>query len=95
MNQAFTSWLGLKIQKTNAKAQKIDSTTMETYEIVVFTFFMLDKDDKKRFFEENFLLTDVKLDVVLKILFLTMSNTDIDFKLGTYNKNPILLKTYF
>ena len=40
---------------------------------------MLDKDDKKRFFEKNFLLADVKPDIVLGMAFLTMSNTDIDF----------------
>ncbi len=48
--------------------------------MVVSTFFMLDKDDKERFFEESFLLTNVKPDVVLGILFLIMSNADIDFQ---------------
>ncbi len=33
-----------------------------------------------RFFEERFLLTDVKSDIALRILFLTMSNADVDFK---------------
>ena len=41
---------------------------------------MLDKDSKKRFFEESFLLADIKLDIVLGMLFLTMSNTDVDFQ---------------
>ena len=41
---------------------------------------MLDKDDKKRFFEENFLLADVKPEIVLGMLFLTMSNADINFQ---------------
>ncbi len=55
-------------------------TTLETYRMVVSIFFMSDKDDRKRFFEKNFLLADVKLDVVLGILFLTMSNADVDFQ---------------
>ena len=48
--------------------------------MVVFTFFVLDKDDKERFFKNSFLLTDVKPKIVLGILFPTMSNTDIDFQ---------------
>ncbi len=48
--------------------------------MVVTTFFVSDKDNKKRFFEESFLLTDVKLDIVLKIPFLTISIADIDFQ---------------
>ncbi len=53
---------------------------MEIHGIVVFTFSLLDKDGKDRFFEENFLLANIKLDVVLRILFLTMSNADVDFQ---------------
>ena len=41
---------------------------------------MLDKDGRKKFFEESFLLAYVKLEIVLEMLFLTMSNTDIDFQ---------------
>ncbi len=46
--------------------------------MVVSTFFVLDKDGKERFFEESFLLANVKPDIVLKMPFLTMSNTDVD-----------------
>lgn len=49
--------------------------------MVVSTFFILDKDDKMKFFEESFLLVDVKLDIVLEIFFLIMSNADIDFNI--------------
>ena len=41
---------------------------------------MLNKDDKERFFEESFLLADVKPKKALEIFFLTMSNADIDFQ---------------
>ena len=47
--------------------------------MVVFTFSVLDKDGKERFFEENFLLADVKPEIVLGMFFLTMSNADINF----------------
>ena len=33
-----------------------------------------------RFFEENFLLANVKLDIILKMFFLTMNNVNVDFK---------------
>ena len=80
MSQAFAHQLGLKICKINIGAQKIDGTTLKTYEIVVFTFSILDKDNKERFFEESFLLADVKLDIVLEMPFLIISNANIDFQ---------------
>ena len=48
--------------------------------MVVSTFFVLNKDDKEKFFEESFLLADVKLDIMLGMLFLTMNNANIDFQ---------------
>ncbi len=48
--------------------------------MVVSIFSISEKDGRERFFEESFLLVDVKSDVVLGILFLTMSNADIDFQ---------------
>ncbi len=80
MSQVFVQPLGLKICKTNVEAQKIDCTTLETYGMVVSTFSVLDKDGRERIFEENFLLADVKLDIVLGMPFLTMSNADVDFQ---------------
>ncbi len=59
---------------------KINGTTLETYGMVVSTFFMLDKDDRERFFEESFLLANFSLDIVLEIPFLIMSNADVDFE---------------
>ncbi len=80
MSQAFAQQLGLKIRKTNVGAQKIDGTTLETYGMVVSTFSVSDKDGRERFFENSFLLADVSPDVVLGMLCLTMSNTDVDFQ---------------
>ena len=59
MSQTFTFQIGLKIQKANVGVQKINSTTLETYQIVVSTFSVLDKDGRKKFFKESFLLVDV------------------------------------
>ena len=48
--------------------------------MIIFAFFVSNKDDRERFFKKSFLLANVKLDVVLKMLFLTISNADIDFQ---------------
>ena len=48
--------------------------------MVVSTFSILNKDDRKRFFGESFLLADVKPDVVFEIFFLTMSNINVNFQ---------------
>ncbi len=90
MSQAFALQLGLKIQKINIRAQKIKSTTLKTYKIIISTFSILDKDGRERYFENSFLLANVKSDVVLRMLFLTIRNANIDFKLGTYNRGPTL-----
>ncbi len=80
MDQTFVQQLGFKICKTNVGAQKIDGTTLETYAMVVSTFLVSNKDGRKRFFKENFLLANVRPDIVLGMPFLTMSNADVDFQ---------------
>ncbi len=63
--------------------------------MIVSTFLILDKDDKKRFFEENFLFGNFKPNILLGMPFPTMNNADIDFQAKTYYKVPTLLKMYF
>ncbi len=41
---------------------------------------MSDKDGRETFFEESFLLADVRPNIVLEMSFLTMSNADVDFQ---------------
>ena len=50
MTSAYTAELGLKIQKTNIGAQKIDGFTFDTFGIVLATFQMENKLDTTRFF---------------------------------------------
>lgn len=80
MSQTFAFQLGIKAQKINVGAQNIIDTTLEIYGMIVSTFFISDKDSKMRFFEKNLLLANVKLDIVLEMLFITMSNTNNNFK---------------
>ena len=98
MNPAFASQLGRRIWKANVEAQKIDGTTLEIYRIVVSTFSHSDKDDRERFYKKSFLLADVKLDTVLGMFFLIISNPDIDFQAWnlqwrSYTTGDILLTT--
>ena len=60
-------------------SRNINGITLETFGIIVSTFSILDKDDKVKFFERSFLLADIKPDIVLEMLFLTMNNIDINF----------------
>ena len=64
---------------TNVGAQKIDGSTLETFEIVLASFYVEDKLERARFFQETFLLADFSIEVVLGMPFLTFSNADIKF----------------
>ena len=48
--------------------------------MVVFIFFILDKDNKERFFEKNFLLANIKPNIIFRISFLTMRKTEVNFQ---------------
>ncbi len=47
--------------------------------MLVSTFSVSDKDGRERFFDESFLLADVKPNIVLEMPFLIMSSADVDF----------------
>ena len=79
MHPAFAKRLGLVVRTTNVGAQKIDSTILETYGMVVAAFSVIDQADRVRFFEKTFLVTNVSPDVVLGMPFLTLSGADVDF----------------
>ncbi len=48
--------------------------------MVVSIFSVSDKDGRERFFEESFLLADVKPNIILGMPFQTTSNADVDFQ---------------
>ena len=77
MTLAYASKLGLKVWTTNIGNQKIDSSLLRTFEIVIAGFLVEDKLGRARFFQKLFLLANTIMKVVLKMLFLTFSNTDI------------------
>ena len=51
--------------------------------MVIADFQIKDKGGRPRYFQETFLVVDTKFEVVLGMLFLKISNTDIAFDKGT------------
>lgn len=79
MTLVYAAKLGLTTQKTIVGAQKINGLVLETYSIVSVRFWLQDSLEKVRFFEETFLLTNISLEVVLGMSFLTLNNEDVKF----------------
>ncbi len=77
MTPAFAAKLGLSTRPTGVGAQKIDSSPLATYGMVVAAFSLQDSLGKVLFFEETFLLADTSMKMVLGMPFLALSNTDI------------------
>ena len=50
MSPAYAKKLGLKTQKTNVGAQKIDGSALETFGMVIADFQVEDKGGRPRFF---------------------------------------------
>ena len=79
MTLTYAAKLGLKVRKTDIGAQQIDGSTLKTFEMVLADFQVEDKLGRARFFQKTFLLANISTEVVLGILFLTLSNADIQF----------------
>ena len=67
------------MQTINVATQKINSTTLETYGIVVAAFLVTDQIDRIRFFEETFVVTNISPDLVFGMSFFILSGADINF----------------
>ncbi len=79
MTPAYAAELGLTTRKTSIGAQKIDGSLLETYGMASASFLLQDSLGRVRFFEETFLLTDTSMKVILGMLFLSLSNKDVEF----------------
>ena len=79
MSPAYAKRLGLKTQKTNVGAQKIDGSALETFEMVIADFQVEDKSGRPRFFQKTFLVADTKFEVILGMPFLKISNANVAF----------------
>ena len=83
MSCAYIEKLSFKTQKTNVRAQKIDSSILQTFEMVITNFQVEDKGGRPRFFQETFLMADTKFEVILGMHFLKFSNASVLFNEGT------------
>ena len=79
MHPSFAKQLSLPISLRGIRAQKTDGTTLETHEMVVIAFSVVDKANRVKIFEEPFLVANLSPEVVLGMLFLTLSSADVDF----------------
>ena len=79
MTPAYAKKLGFQTQRTDVGAQKIDGSSLDTFEMVIADFQVIDKLGRARFFQETFLLADTTMEVVSGMPFLTHSNADIQF----------------
>ena len=79
MTPGYASKLGQKVYPINIGVQKIDSSTFETFGMVLASFQVEDMLERVRFFQKTFLLTNFSVEVVLEIPFPTLNNTDIKF----------------
>ena len=52
---------------------------LDTYEMVIVAFLMIDKANRIRFFEETFLVANISPEVVFEILFFIWSDANVDF----------------
>ena len=98
MSPAYAKKLGLKTRKTNVRAQKIDGSALKIFGMVIADFQVEDKGDRPRFFQETFLVADIKFKVVLGMPFLKISNADLGIGEETltwksYTSNKALLTT--
>ena len=71
---------------------------LDTFEIVVAAFLVIDKVNQVRFFKETFLVANISPEVVFGILFLTLSSANVDFSSRepwwrTYNTKEALPTT--
>ena len=98
MNLDYAQKLGLKIRRTYIGAQKIDGSTLETFKMIIANFQVEDKASRPKFFQETFLVADTKFEIILRMLFLKISNAEVSFgeKILTwsiYISNKALLTT--
>lgn len=79
LTSAYTLKLDSKVYYTNVKAQKINALTLKMFKIVLASFNVEDKLKRPRFFQKSFLLADIKIKIVQKMFFLTLSGPNILF----------------
>lgn len=83
INLDYAQKLCFYIQKPSIEVQKIDGFVLVTFKIVIVNSQIEDKLGRPRFFQKFFLVTNINFAVILKILFLKISNVNMLFNKKT------------
>lgn len=81
--------LGLKVRLTDVKAQKIGSSTLKIFGIVLASLQVDNKLGPSCFFQKTFLMTNISMTMILDMPFLTFSNTD-----GLFAEQKLTWRSY-
>ena len=79
MTPAYTAMLGLKVCFTAIKSEKIDSSSLKTFDMVIAIFQVKNKLGRDQFFQEIFWLANINMKMVLEMSFFIFSNANIQF----------------
>ena len=79
INPNFALNLDFYIRKTNVRAQKINGSIFEVFEMVIADFWVENKCGRPKIFKKIFLVANIKFQVILKMPFLKISNAKMSF----------------
>lgn len=71
--------MSLWVRTTNIEAQKISSTIIITYKIIVIVFLISNQTNYIKLFTKTFMVANINPKLVFGILFLTLSNVNVNF----------------
>lgn len=71
--------LGSTPCKTRIRAQKMDDITVKIYGMALAVFLIQDSLERVQFFGDTFLLIDIRMEIILRMSFLSLSNLNIEF----------------
>ena len=77
MSLTYAALLSFTVIITNVGMQKIDRFSLATYGMVIAIFQVVHKFDCSWFFLETFLPANIKMEVILNLSFLTLSNVNV------------------
>ena len=79
IHPTYATKLGLCARKIDVGAQKMDGSYLDIFKIVIVDCLVKNKLKRVQFFQEIFLLANISLEMILEILFFTLSKADIWF----------------
>lgn len=77
--QIFAQKLGLIIRAIDIGDQKIDSTMLNTYKMVIAAFLVTDKPNQRKFFEKTFLMANISPNIIFRMFFFILNNANANF----------------